>query len=289
MENLAFQVIMMEEGELMLLGVACMIVGFVIALRLRRHSTLSLRRVPHFLYLAFVTGLISAAPLAWTLTSVAVNAGMLWALVGFVFSMIALAGFATGVLAHARSVNAYGDGSGAWMGIVPFANLFLMLKRPLDWRSSGWKDRSLNAIGTIAGFVMLILGTGVGKVAEEMTNQMADDAANQSAMLAGMAKAQGVEATLQMIASQVPRQQIDETTTLVRVEADGRILRYVYEVAGQLDALPLNLRVNLAQENCTNEVIRPIISAGASLQHRYIRTDQSEIGVVEVTPQICGF
>lgn len=273
----------------MLLGIACMIAGFVIALRLRRNSTLSLRRVPHFIYLAFVTGLISAAPLAWTLTTVALNAGMLWALVGFVFSMIALAGFATGVLAHARSVNAYGDGSGAWMGIVPIANLFLMLKRPLDWRPSGWKNRSLNALGTVVGFVMLALGSGIGKVAEEMTNQMADDAANQSAMLAGMAKAQGIEATLEMIASQVPSQKIDETTTLIGVEADGSTLRYIYEVAGQIDALPLNLRVNLAQENCSNEAIRPIISAGASIQHRYIRSDKSEIGVVEVTPQICGF
>lgn len=273
----------------MLLGFACMVVGFVVALRLRRNSTFSLRRVPHFIYLSFVTGLISAVPLAWTLTTAALSAGMLWALVGFVLSMIALAGFATGVLAHARSVNAYGDGSGAWMGIVPFANLFLMLKRPLDWRPSGWKDRSLNAIGTIAGFFMLALGTGIGKVAEEMTNQMADNAANQSAILAGMAKAQGIEATLQMIASQVPRQKIDETTTLVGVEAEGRILRYIYEVAGQIDVLPVTLRVNLAQENCSNEAIRPIISAGASLQHRYIRTDQSEIGVVEVTPQICGF
>lgn len=81
---------------------------------------------------------------------------------------------------------------------------------------------------------------------------------------------------------------VDETTTLVRIEALGRELRCVYEVDADVNFLPLDMRLRLTQQNCSLEALTGVIDAGAILRHFYLRMDGSEIGVAEVTRQACG-
>ncbi len=50
----------------------------------------------------------------------------------------------------------------------------------------------------------------------------------------------------------------------------------------------MSMRMGLVQHNCTYEALRPVIEAGATVEHVYQRTDGSEIGVVTVTRDICG-
>jgi len=72
------------------------------------------------------------------------------------------------------------------------------------------------------------------------------------------------------------------------VLGDGTTLRYIYEVSTNPEALPMSMRMGLVQHNCTYEALRPVIEAGATVEHVYQRTDGSEIGVVTVTRDICG-
>ena len=168
LEEIALSVLNQSEGELMLLGLVLTVAGFLVGLLGRRGAALSLRRVPYFIWLAAVFGLISALPLAWLLTFEAAKNGVLWMLVLLVFGGIFAGGVAYGILGHAESVNAYGDGSGAWMAIVPIANLVLLFKRPLDWTKGSWGKFAFNVAGIVFGLFLMGLGAGLGKVAEQI-------------------------------------------------------------------------------------------------------------------------
>lgn len=50
----------------------------------------------------------------------------------------------------------------------------------------------------------------------------------------------------------------------------------------------MSMQTDLVLHNCTLEALRPVIEAGATVEHVYWRTDGSEIGVVTVTRDICG-
>ena len=155
LENFVLSVINRSEGELMAFGLLLTVVGFLVALVFRRGATLSMWRVPYFIWSAAVFGIMSALPLAWLLTFDAAKSGALWIIVTLVLGGIFSGGAAYGVLGHARSVNAYGDGSCAWMAIVPFANLVLLFKRPLDWAKSTWRKFALNTLGVSFGLLLM--------------------------------------------------------------------------------------------------------------------------------------
>ena len=104
-----------------------------------------------------------------------------------------------------------------------------------------------------------------------------------------MLRGQGLEQTLHEMAAEVPSQRVDETTILLRVESEGTVLRYVYEVTTSATALPVSMRMGLLKQNCAYDAIRPVIEAGATIEHVYRRVDGSEIGAVTVTRQICGY
>ena len=75
---------------------------------------------------------------------------------------------------------------------------------------------------------------------------------------------------------------------LVRMEAQGPELRYIYEVDPPANFLPADMRIGLLQQNCAYDGLTGVIDAGAVIKHVYLRKDGSEIGVVEVTRQACG-
>jgi hypothetical protein len=293
LEEFAFGLLNRSEGELTVLGLLLTVAGFVAALAIRRGATLSLRRVPYFIWSAAVFGLASALPLAWLLTIEAAQNGVLWTLVALVYGGIFAFGYAYGVLGHARSVNAYGDGGSAWIAIVPFANLVLFFKRPADWSKGTLGKLALGTLGVVFGLFLMLLGAGIGKVAEQRAGAMVLRAQNDPEMqqisINMMLTNQGLETTLRQMAAEVPSQRVDEVTTLLRVESAGSVLRYVYEISTDVAVLPASISQGLAQSNCLFELMRPVIEAGATIEHVYQRVDGSEIGTVTVTRQVCGY
>ncbi len=48
------------------------------------------------------------------------------------------------------------------------------------------------------------------------------------------------------------------------------------------------MSMRLVQHNCSYEALRPVVEAGATVKHAYLRADNSQIGVVTVAREICG-
>lgn len=293
LERFAVGLLNRSEGELVAVALLMIVVGFIFALLFRRGGTFSMRRVPYFIWTSAVFGLVSALPLAWLLTIEAATIGVLWMLVALVFGGVFGGGVAYGALGHARSVDAYGDGRNAWMALVPIANLVLLFRRPLDWKEGSWGRLGLNILGVVFGLFLMVLGSGIGEVAEHETEAMArraeTDPAMQRAGIDVMLRSQGLETTLRLMAAEVASQRVDETTTLLRVEGSGTTLRYVYEVSTDAAELPASMRTGLIEQNCAYEAFRPLIEAGATLEHVYQRRNGSEMGRVAVSRQLCGY
>ena len=293
LEEFAISLTNQNEGVLVLFGLGLLIVGFIVALRVRSDAIWSLRRVPYFIMSAATAVLISAVPLAWLLTFEAMKNEVYWVLTTTIFLAIAAVGYVYGVLAHARSVNAYGEGSGAWMGLVPFANLVLIFKQPLEATKSGWAGFVLNITGVIFGVFLLGIGQVLTDVGDNAIEGMVQRTENEPELISlsieGILRSQGLEETLRQVATEVPSRRVDEVTTLLRVEEQGNILRYLYEVTPDVQSIPTSMEMAVIKQNCTFEGIRPVIEAGAILEHVYSYQNGSEVGTITVNRQICGF
>ena len=290
LEDFAISFTNQSEATLMAWGIGLSLLGFALALRMRRNSQWSLQRVPYFLAFAGILVLSSALPLAWMATFEAMKHGFLWLLVASIFLGIAAFGYIYGVISHARSVSGYGDGGSAWMAFVPIANLFLLFKAPIHKDETKSAARMAgNFVGVVLGLFLLALAQGITKASDDALDNMIEragtDAELQSISTEAMLRVQSLETTLSQMAADVPSQQIDDTTTLLRVEARATTLRYVYQVDTDAQNLPASVRRELTKSNC--EALAPTIQAGATIEHFYSRPDGTELGTVAITKAIC--
>lgn len=292
LESVAFSFINQSEATLMASGLGVSLLGFALALLMRRKSQWSLRRVPYFIACAGMFVLSSLLPLAWIATFDSMKHGVLWLLVASIFLGTAVFGYVYGLISHARSVNGYGDGGSAWMAFVPFFNFFLLFKAPFQKSENNSVARMAgNFLGIILGLFLLALGQGITKASDGVLNNLNKraeaDVELQSISTEAMLRAQGLETTLGHMAAEVPSQKVDENTTLLRVEAKGTTLRYVYRDDTEAKKLSITMRRRVSEHNCSYEALAPIIQAGATIEHLYTRRDGSELGTVTITQAIC--
>lgn len=288
MEELAFRLTKLEEWQGILLTTGTFVTGFLVALIARRGATLSLRRVAHLQLLSLHALALAVAGFLGVLVPSAAEAGRMWMVMAAQFAVLAVGGYILGVLSHARSVNAYGDGSNAWMGIVPVANLILMTKRPLDWQPDTWRTGFLNASGVLAAMIMFVISAMFGRLAEVEVARSAGPPVDVELVRDAMAKNDTLEATLMAIANQVRPQPITEYMSLERIESDGNTLRHVYEVAAGIDSLPGGHTMAMVEVTCRDHAFRPLLEAGAKIQYLYLNQDGAEIGNIFVIPALCG-
>jgi hypothetical protein len=294
-EDLAIQYVSQTEDNQRLISYGIIIAGALVAAIFHK-STSELRRAPYFAYSGLLFFIYAASQLVWFDSIPAMTGGFLWVFM-LVDVVVGLGvGYAFGIIAMARSRDAYGHARMAVLAFIPIANFWLLLtpsKNEVSANRAPTIPLLTGALGVLTGFVLLFGGVAMGAFIQVETNRMVAEAENDPAMQrAGidmMLRGQGLEETLRQMAAEVLSQRVDETTTLLRVSGDGTTLRYVYEVSTNPNALPMSMRMGLVQQNCNFEALRPVIEAGATIEHFYQRTDGAEIGVVTVTRDICGY
>ncbi|MFZ5965328.1 hypothetical protein ACOXXX_20485 [Thalassococcus sp. BH17M4-6] len=295
LEEIAIQYVNQTEDSLRLISYGITITGAFFAAIFHKSSA-ELRRAPYFAYSGLLFFVMAASQLVWLNSIPAMAGGYLWAfmLVDVVIGLCV--GYALGIIAMARSRDAYGHARMGVLAFIPIANFWLLLtpsKSDVSANRAPTIPLLTGALGVLTGFVLLFAGVALGALIQVETNRMVAETENDPAMQrAGidmMVRGQGLEETLRQMAAEVPSQRVDDTTALLRVLSDGTTLRYVYEVSTNPDALPVSMRMGLVQHNCTYEALQPVIEAGATIEHVYQRTDNSEIGVVTVTGDICNY
>lgn len=293
LEEIALQYVNQSEDGLRLIGYGIVVVGAVLAGLTNKHRN-ELARAPYFAYSGLLFFVTSAAQLVWLGSVPAMTGGYLWVFM-LVDVMVSLAsGYGIGVVAMARSRDAYGHGRFAVLAFIPLANFWLLLtpsKTDLSANRTPTIPLLTGGLGVVTGFVLLFAGIGLASFIRLEGERMAQAARNDPAMqemgVDFMIQADGLEATLRQMAAEVPSRKVDETTTLLRVEARATTLRYVYQVDTDAQNLPASVRRGLTNHNCTYEALAPVIQAGATIEHFYGRTDGIELGTVTITQTIC--
>lgn len=292
-EKIAIQYVSMTDENLRLISCGITIAGAIVAASFHKSAT-ELRRAPYFAYSGLIFFIIAASQLVWLGSIPAITGGFLWALMSVDIIVGLGAGYAFGTIAMARSRDAYGHARMAVLAFIPLANFWLLLtpsKNEVSANRVPTISLLTGALGVMTGFVLLIAGAALGAFIRVETNRVAAEAENSPAMqrqgVDMMLRGLGVEKTLLRIAAEVPSQRINDTTTLLRVIGDGKTLRYVYEVSNNPESLPTSMRTRLVQHNCTYEGLRPIIDAGATIEHVYGRSDGTRLGAVTITQAIC--
>ncbi len=291
-EEYAIQYYQLPGDQLRLVAYGLAIIGGIIGGATNR-STAELRRAPYFALtglMFFGTVVVSFAEVLVLVRSIA--GGYLWGLVVVDLFTAVGGGFFIARIAIARSRDAHGHGRMAPLAFVAFANFWLLLgpSANKDSASPAPTIRLLTGgLGVLSGFVLLAAAISLGGyVKVEAVRRV------EAAQAAGVFDDGILAQALALTASKAKTPaKIDDTTTLIRMEAEGLLLRYVYEVDSPAGLLPVDLqsadaRLRLEQWTCSYKVLGRAIDAGAVIRHEYLRKDGSEIGAIEVTRKTCG-
>lgn len=294
LEDIALWYIFQPEDNIRLISYGFVILGGLTSAAVRKNN-FSLPRAPYFAYSCMLLLVSAVSGLIGINAQRAIINGYAW-----VFAPIdVLASFGIGyvlaIIATARSYDAYGHGRSAPLAFIPLFNLLLLFtpsQHAVDKNRVPAVPLLTGGAGIFTGLVLIVVTIGLLGFTEtkirRMMNESQNDPEMQLAWLDAMLRGQGLDKTLKQTAAEVPPGRIDEVTTLDQVEANGHTLRYQYEVDNSWEFLPISMRTNLMQKNCSIDALRRLIDAGAVIEHFYVRADGKELGTVTVTQEVCG-
>ena len=288
MEELAWQYATLSESNPQGVSWTITVIGAVVA-AFTTKSASELQRAGYFacsgLFFVLMAGV-----------SVGVLPMIVPAIIGGYFSLVVglevltslVFGFFYGRIAMARSRDAYGHGRAAALAFIPLANLWL-LTTPSKNKISANRVPMIpilsGGLGIVSGLVMLTAGVAISAYSTVEAERVV-----QKANAEGGFNERVIDQALEQMAAELTAPlTVDEVTILVRMEADKKTLRYVYEISSNLETLSSSMRTGLVQHNCTYEALKPVIEAGATIEHLYLRSDGAEVGTVTVKREVCGY
>lgn len=224
---------------------------------------------------------------------VAIDNGYYWIVVVLVISSSVLLCIGYGAIAVARSRDIFGNPYGAILAFIPVANIALfVLKSKLDeGLVASQKLPFLLNHGVLIGIVALTASIELGLIWSPKFDYIrSSDALEKSfseAELGREIRADGLEATLTELASEAQPNQIDESTRLLRLEADGTTIQYIHEVTTDDDTMTDAKIFDLQTQNCTYLGYRKLVELGATIELIFTHGDGREYGFVRISKELC--
>lgn len=296
LEDVALQYVSQSEDDLRLISYGLVILGALSAAMTIRGKA-ELQRAPYFACSALLLFGGAALQFAWLGSLSAMAGGYLWALVSIDVISAVLIGYAFGVIALARSRDAFGHARYAALAFIPLANFVLLLKQSRnDLSASRIPTIPLltGGLGVVSGLVALIASVALSVFLEwEIDRGIAraqTEPALQAAGIDFMVRTKGLDATLNAMAADSPTPIIiDEVTTLARVEAHGTQLRRTYLVDLDTVSVTETFRASVESSICAHRPFESLLKAGASFREIYAKVDGITFAEQVVTRENCDF
>lgn len=295
MDSFFVQILLLDEIALSGLGILAAIVGGVLA-GIFMNVQISLRRVSYLWFIALLTLFVIITQFIWVLTPAAADAGMLSVLIITGFGMIGLFGVGMYYASAARSRHICGETSNAWMGFIPFVNLWLIFKggrSEVSTPSGAPRSaiaRYVQDPALVIGALMVFgLSQALSKAMEETTLYSTSDSA---ALVELITQSRSIEETFaeeaRYSAAQLPVR-IDEITIISDVVAQGRTLRITYDVDLEDITFRPEFADQVAAHQCAPDVFGPAIALGGVVEIVYRRSDTSIIETYTITQRDCDY
>lgn len=276
MYKIASEYLTMPYGEKVLLNVALLAIGGVLA-GLTWKSEIRLRRVIYFLYMTLsFTGIYAFMSLISTSMFL-----KLFGVVAFFFNAIAVflvAGYFMGIITMGRSLHLKGNRSAAWMGFVPLTNFYLLLARGQRMPDELPRSR----LNRFVLDPMLVIAT---MIASGVASAAIHHPAGLSVTSASLP--QFMESSAAKINRAGPLQ-IDPITWLTGAEVDGTMFTLHYQIAGNPEHLLASFRDAVAKRFCRRHSYGPAIAAGMRIHLDYrLKTDGAPFFETTITKTDC--
>ena len=142
--------------------------------------------------------------------------------------------------------------------------------------------------GVLTGVAAFIAGSIISQYQGAQLDQLVlPTARNPTQNMTSILQSQGLNETLKQVAFGTQTQLMaDKVTTILPLKAEGSILRYEYEFAGQ--TLQPSLQSLLIKKNCFGPNLSVVIDAGATIVHTYRGPDGSELLSVLIDKKSCA-
>ena len=195
LEDIAIQYINQSENALRLIHYGIVIAGGVIA-GLAHESETEMSRAPYLAYAGLFFFGVRATQLVWFGSMLAMDGGYLW-----VFMLIDVAvslafGYAIGVIAKARSRDAYGHARMAFLAFVPIAAFWLFFtppKKAVSLQRVPTTRLFSGKLGVLTGVVLLVAGVVLATFIRIELTRMGEEAAIQRSNLAATLREMAAE------------------------------------------------------------------------------------------------
>lgn len=201
-------------------------------------------------------------------------------------------GYLCGIIAVARSLDAYGNRSRWYFCLIPLICLLLNFKPSLEKNKRG----ALSWIGAISmvccGLFFFGLGRFIENKLETKILQRFRDA-TENTLIAGKiaewtVQSQGLAVSLEQTARDTKTpQRVDEQTILTAVKATETSLEYTYTVSGDLDNIADALKKGISKHLC-DSALQPLINMGARIKSTYSSVDGRQVVDVLVDEARCA-
>lgn len=223
----------------------------------------------------------------------AIDGGYYWIVIVLVIASSVLMCVGFSAIAVARSRDIFGNPYGAILAFIPVANiaLFILKSKPVEESESPHTLPFLQNYGVLIGIVALATGIELGliwfpEIDDIRTSSTFGDAVSE-VHIGRQIRADGLEATLGELASTVQPHKIDDATRLLRLEADGTIIQYIYEVVNDDDTMVDAKVFDLQTKNCTYPGYRKLVELGATIELIFSHGDGREFGYVSISKELC--
>lgn len=270
MDQYFARALLMEEGELMLVALALIIVGGVaasfIARPVHRYS-----RIKYIWALAGLNLALSISQFGWLFSPAAASADALWLLIVGMALCFLVFGAVTYYTSAARSNDMIGTTSKAWMGFIPIVNLWLIFSRGEERadedKPSAARRFVVNPLLVTGALVVFALGQGFGKVLEETPAPTGN-----SDLAALMASAQTLEESFaneaRLSSSELPKR-LDSITVMRSITAEGRELHVNMDVEQEISGFQPGFKASIAAEQCSPAMFGHDLRRGGAIVYNY--------------------
>jgi len=292
LDHILANLLLLSEGALIGVFLLLVVTGGILG-ALVLNVNVTFRRVSYLWFLVGANFAITVLQFGWLFVAQVANSGLFSVFIIAMLAAYVLFGMGIFYSSAARSRDVDGTSSNAWMGFIPFANLWLLFKGGSPEAPDVKSPRSkasryildpLLICSALLGFVF------VQALGQQLENMPLDSSIDNSALNEILTEGKSVEDIFAMEAvlssSELPLR-VDEITVLKSITAEGNTLSLVYEADTEVSSFIPGFKGILAAEQCGQEMFGSEIMRGGKVRMLYQRPNGAAIAEYVIAKSDC--
>ncbi|MBE1294384.1 MAG: hypothetical protein GJ677_18025 [Rhodobacteraceae bacterium] len=283
MNNFFLSLVMLGPFWSFVLTVVLILFGGVLAHRFITVSA-SHRRITHFWRLEIICFTFCVLQIGSAYLPHAAHMGVFWVLCLLLFLTLPLFGASLYCAFSARSNNIAGDTRYAWLGFVPIAHLWLLLK-PGDKAKTDYSLAGRAWDASLLGLALIPIWLGA-----EIVDELSELSTTQTVLWALEENAPSAEAHAYYRVLNLNRNTPAHTHGMIvqKAEADGATIRLLHEVPPHnVEGFKLESKRQYLSQFCNFKRHQMFLAKGGQFELKFETRDGGDLGEIVISQDVC--